>query len=92
MAKQCPVRAQWDVIRPCDPLPASRVLERRFARGRQFEAEVVARLLPLHPAACVIAGRTGPSGRQATVGAMQAGGAGHRGRAAAHRPRRPPGR
>ena len=56
LAKQCPVRAQWDVIRPCEPLPVPPVLERRFAAGRRFEAELVAGLVPLHPGACVVAG------------------------------------
>jgi predicted RecB family nuclease len=54
LAKRCPVRAQWDVIQPCDPLPVPPVLERRFAAGRRFEAEVVAGLVPLHPGACVV--------------------------------------
>ena len=55
VAKQCPVRAQWDAIRPCEPLPASAALSRMFARGIAFEEQVVARLLDLHPCACLVA-------------------------------------
>ena len=73
LAKQCPVRAQWDVVRPCDPLPVSRVLERRFAAGRQFEAEVVARLVPLHPDVCVVAEPDRDEREAATAAAMKAG-------------------
>ena len=73
MAKQCPVRAQWDTVRPCDPLPASRLVERRFARGRQFEHEVVARLLALHAGAYVVTGEDRAEREAATLGAMQAG-------------------
>jgi len=73
LAKQCPVRAQWDLIRPCDPLPVSRVLERRFAAGRQFEAEVVARLALLHPDACVVAAADREEREAATAAAMKAG-------------------
>ena len=73
VAKQCPVRAQWDIIRPCEPLPASPVLERRFSRGRQFEAEVAARLLALHPAAHIIPGQARAGRENATLGAMRAG-------------------
>ena len=62
------------------------------ARSRQFEADVVARLLALHPAACVITGATRAEREQATLGAMQAGAGAHRGRAPARRPRRPAGR
>src|SRR5580704_19501894 len=73
LAKHCPVRAQWDLIRPCDPLPVSRVLERRFAAGRRFEAEVVAQLAPLHPDACVVAEPDRDEREAATVAAMKAG-------------------
>ena len=73
MAKQCPVRAQWDIIRPCEPLPPSPVLARRFARGLQFEAEVAARLLALHPAAHVIPGQDRAGREDATSGAIKAG-------------------
>ena len=72
LAKQCPVRAQWDLIRPCDPLPVSRVLERRFAAGRQFEEAVVARLAPLHPDACVVAEPDRDKREAATAAAMKA--------------------
>jgi predicted RecB family nuclease len=73
VAKQCPVRAQWDVIRPGDPLATSPLLARRFSRGREFEAEVVAGLLALDPAARQI--RDGGRGDReiATVEAMRAG-------------------
>jgi predicted RecB family nuclease len=49
------------------------VVERRFAAGRRFEAEVVARLLAAHPAACVV-GAADREGREAaTLAAMRAG-------------------
>jgi predicted RecB family nuclease len=76
VAKQCPVRAQWDTIRPCDPLPPSTALEGRFARGRQFEAEVVADLGRLHPGATMLRGdhREHRAEREeATLAAMSAG-------------------
>ena len=73
VAKQCPVRTQWDLIRPGDPLPVSRALEHRFAAGRRFEAEVVADLCALHPAACVVAGADAGGRETATAAAMKAG-------------------
>jgi predicted RecB family nuclease len=73
VAKQCPVRAQWDVIRPGAPRKVPPAAERRFARGLAFEADVVARLLDLHPAACVIAGGHRAEREQATADAMRAG-------------------
>jgi hypothetical protein len=76
VAKQCPVRAQWDAIAPGEPLPTPAVLERMFARGRQFEAQVVARLLDLHPDASLVPGRDESDRAEreaATLAAMKSG-------------------
>lgn len=43
-AKQCPVRLQWDIVRPVEPLPTSAAVARRQGDGNDFEAEVVADL------------------------------------------------
>lgn len=77
VAKQCPVRAQWDAIVPCEPLPPSPALERRFARGKDFEASVVARILESHPGASVLAGedREQRAAREATTLAEMTSGA-----------------
>ena len=55
------------------PWPASPLLERRFARGLQFEEEALARLRDLHPAALVIRAETRAAREGATLGAMKAG-------------------
>jgi predicted RecB family nuclease len=75
VARQCPVRAQWNLIKPCDPLPPPPHLQRRFRRGLEFEAAVVGRLVGLHPAVRVISGEhEDRRGReQATRVAMEAG-------------------
>ena len=76
VAKQCPARAQWDTIRPCEPLPDSPFLQRLFTRGRDFESEVVAQLLELHPDALVVTERTAQNGaerEQETFQALQDG-------------------
>ena len=73
VAKRCPVRAQWDVLQPCEPLPASPVVERRFARGRQFEADIVAALLGLHPETVVITGEDRDEREATTLEALAAG-------------------
>jgi len=73
IAKQCPVRAQWDVIRPGAPLPPSPVLARRLSRGRQFETSVTARLTALHPAARLISGENRAGRESATHAALEAG-------------------
>lgn len=54
VAKRCPVRAQLDVLHPVEPLAPSATAQRRMARGRAFEAEVVAALMDLHPQALII--------------------------------------
>lgn len=73
LAARCPVRAQCEVLRPCEPLPASRVAERRAERGRLFEAEVLSTLAVLHPDAVVLGGLDRTEKERATSAAMQAG-------------------
>ena len=73
VAKQCPVRAQWDLIRPCDPLPASAMLERLFANGRQFEVDLVAELLEHFPRAELIRSEMKQDREAATFDAMRNG-------------------
>lgn len=80
VAKRCPVKAQWDTIVPCEPLPHSAPVERRLARGVEFERQVVTMLLAEHPDACLIATQDAERSEQvkaereaATVRAMRDG-------------------
>jgi predicted RecB family nuclease len=73
IAKQCPVRAQLDILRPVEPRPTSAVLQRRFDRGIEFEAEIVAMLLAEHPGAVTIEGKDSDLRERATAEAMAAG-------------------
>lgn len=73
VAKQCPVRAQNDVLQPGEPAPDSAVLRRRFDRGIEFEAAIVARLLAEHPDAVAIEGNDSEAREAATLDAMRAG-------------------
>jgi predicted RecB family nuclease len=76
VAKQCPVRAQWDTIRPGDPLPPSAAVERRLARGREFESRIVAALRQHHPGAAVLLmqdRQLRPDRERATLAAMTSG-------------------
>lgn len=73
VAARCPVRAQWDLLRPCEPLPLSSVAEHRAQRGRLFETEVIDRLLSPHPGAIVIDIEDRAERERATTAAMRAG-------------------
>ena len=72
VAKQCPVRAQNDALQPGEPLPPSPFRERLFRGGNDFEAEIVAQLTALHPAAEVIGGHA-EEAEAATLAAMARG-------------------
>jgi predicted RecB family nuclease len=75
VAKRCPVRAQNDTLRPCEPLPVSAALERRLAAGRDFEASVIARLVAVHPDVAVVTGASAAEREAATLAATRAGAA-----------------
>ncbi len=72
-ARQCPVRAQWDLLRPCEPPPPSPAQERLARRGREFEAQILSRVLELHPGAVAVPPLPAPDREQATAQAMAAG-------------------
>ena len=71
VAKQCPVRAQNDTLRPCEPLPAPPELQRRFDRGRDFEASTVERLEQVSEEVVVAAAETEEELEVSTADAME---------------------
>jgi predicted RecB family nuclease/type II restriction/modification system DNA methylase subunit YeeA len=73
VAKQCPVRAQNDAIHPAEPTPPDPFIERLFANGNAFEAEVVAEVLELNPHTVSVQGSDADDRETATVAAIAAG-------------------
>jgi len=73
VGSRCPVRAQWDLLRPGEPLPPSPSAERRAERGRTFETEILAKLAFLHSDAVVLGGEDRTERERATVVAMKDG-------------------
>jgi predicted RecB family nuclease len=73
VAKQCPVRAQNDTLRPANPLPPDPFTQRLFANGNAFEDEILTEVLRLHPQATVIAAESSDALEDATLAAMRAG-------------------
>ena len=73
VAKYCPVRSQWDVMRPAEPVPPDRFTQRLMDHGIAFEAEVIAEIERLHPDAVIIAGEDADAREVATAGAMRDG-------------------
>jgi len=72
IAKYCPARAQYDVLKPAALLEPSAAVQRRMDRGNAFEADVVAALTDLHPEAVTIGGDDSAERERATVAAMEA--------------------
>jgi predicted RecB family nuclease len=70
VAKQCPVRAQNDMLEPEEPLPLDPFTRRLFANGNTFETEIVAEVLRLHPRAVVIDAESSDALEAATHAAM----------------------
>ena len=84
IAKQCPVIAhnRNDPTILAEPVPVSDAMQLMFDRGNEFEDEVFAQLMDLHPDAVLVdrdraTGRT----RSSHGGGHGSGGAAHRGRA-----------
>lgn len=72
VAKRCPVRAQWDVLAPGEPIPLDDTVVARMAAGDAFEAELVAAIVARFPDAVVAAGEV-PDRAAVTVAAMRDG-------------------
>ncbi len=72
VAKQCPVRAQNDTVRPSEPASPDPFLQRFFDKGKAFEADVVTDILRRHPAAFLVEGTDAEQREAATVAAMRA--------------------
>lgn len=70
VAKQCPVRAQNDILVPGTPAETSAFQQRLFDKGNAFEADVLAGLLAVQPGAVVVQGG-GAEAEAATLLAMQ---------------------
>jgi hypothetical protein len=66
------VRAQLDILQPCDPLPLSPVTERRVARGIDFEADIFSRIFEAHPSGVLLTGDDRLAREEATLQAMMA--------------------
>ncbi len=73
VAKQCPVRAQNDTLHPGEPIPPDPFMQRLFANGNAFEAEIVAEVRRLHPQALVIEAEDSAAREAATLAAMRSG-------------------
>jgi predicted RecB family nuclease len=65
------VRAQNDSLRPVEPLAPSPVLERRFERGRDFEADVLAEMVKLLPEMVILEAPDAASLEAATSEAIE---------------------
>jgi predicted RecB family nuclease len=72
VAKQCPVRAQNDLLLPDTPAETAAFQQRLFDKGNAFEADVLAGLLAVQPEAVVVQGK-GTEAEAATLLAMQGG-------------------
>ena len=74
VAKWCPVKAQNDTLKPCEPLLPSPSLERRFERGRDFEDGILEQLKVLNSDLVVIDPELrGAAAEEATLAAMKDG-------------------